>query len=76
MRWIAALLRRLAAWCDPGVSDAVRDHAALLIHRADQSPLGTSGDYKRYLVYAALQKAFPGEPKRRLSLVIETTLAR
>lgn len=78
--WIATVLRRLADWLDapppPAPIDVIELVAVTLMRRAAESAEGTSGEYKRHVVYAGLQKAFPGEPKRRLSLAIETLISR
>lgn len=66
------LLRWLLDWLDPPSGELA---AQARVYIAEAEGLhGTSGEYKRHVVYARLQKEFPRIPKRRLSLVIEQVL--
>lgn len=81
---IAQWLRDLALWLDPppppppppppAPPDPARVKAAQLIREAEGFAAGTSGEYKRHWVYAALLRDFPERRKRDLALLIEETL--
>lgn len=76
-RFVIRLCFGLLRWLTKGTvivlpSDAVIRHARELRHQEDaRCAPGTSGEYKRHQVYAALQKRFPDVPKRELALAIE-----
>jgi len=59
---------------NPTSPDPLRDRTRQLTRQADELAPGTSGEYKRHMVYSRLMKEFPQVEKRRLSLTIEQVL--
>ena len=65
MRWCVWLLRRMTG------SAMLQEARRLCAEQERRSAPGTSGEYKRHQVYAALQKRFPDVPKRQIAMAIE-----
>lgn len=74
MTTLAQWLRRLADWLDPSPLPTLAAAAVPLIHAA-ATLHGTSGEYRRHVVYAQLRKDYPQARGRDLALAIETAIA-
>ena len=74
---LAQWLRLVADWLDPPPSpvfDALATYARAYVTDADLMAPGTSGEYKRHIVFAQLQKACPDRTKRAIARAIEDAL--
>lgn len=78
--WVAFYLRALANWLAPEdhldiilrvARDAAQVRARALVEAADASAPGTSGEWKRHVVLAQMQKDFPRLQEREIALHIE-----
>lgn len=70
--WLVRNLKRVLKWIEGEVVDIILDRAKDLVRVQETiSAPGTSGEFKRHLVYAQLQKDFPESPKRDLAMAIE-----
>ena len=68
--WVLARLRPASGVAD----DAVRVEARRWVQWADGFAPGTSGEYKRHVVYAKLIHDFPAMRRRDLALAIEQVI--
>lgn len=77
-KWFAHHLRRLADWLDPPaapvplVDPVLVSRAALVVVEAEATRHTSS--FKRTIAMKAMRAAFPGVPRRDVSLAIELAL--
>lgn len=75
MRSLANFFLKVAEWLDPPPPlDAFTKTALPLVEAAERMAEGTSGDYKRHVVYGRFVKLFPNETKHLLGLAVELAL--
>ena len=72
----ALWLRWLADWCAPPLANDDRLAGIVaLVAQADAFAEGTTGEFKRYWVYAKLCKLYPTEQKHILGSLLELAVA-